>query len=128
MLARVNLEDAAHDEGHACSPAEGVAREESELSCQVCTEPLNDSIHRPAAGACEHFDVCALCYLRLRLILKENGCPMCKTPLEHVYVFESPKAMRPFSSLSIWGTEAGPGYSYDDRAQVWTRTLLVCVC
>lgn len=43
---------------------------------------------------------------------------MCKTPLEHVYVFESPQAMRPFSSLQIWGTNAGPGVVYDDRAQV----------
>lgn len=43
---------------------------------------------------------------------------MCKTPLEHVYVFESPLAMRPFSSLQIWGTNAGPGVVYDDRAQV----------
>jgi hypothetical protein len=45
---------------------------------------------------------------------------MCKTPLEHVYVFESPQAMRPFSSLQIWGTNAGPGIVFDDRAQVCT--------
>ncbi len=43
------------------------------MSCQICTEPLNDTIHRPAAGSCEHFDVCSLCYLRLRLILKDTG-------------------------------------------------------
>ncbi len=45
---------------------------------------------------------------------------MCKTPLEHVYVFESPQSIRPFSSLQIWGTNAGPGIVFDDRAQVHT--------
>lgn len=67
ILARVNGENQAHDEGHS------VAREQSEHVCAVCTEPLNDGIHRPAAGSCEHTDVCALCYLRLRLILKDTG-------------------------------------------------------
>lgn len=67
LLARVNGENQAHDEGHA------VSREQSEHVCAVCTEPLNDGIHRPATGSCEHTDVCALCYLRLRLILKDTG-------------------------------------------------------
>jgi hypothetical protein len=58
---------------------------------------------------------------------------MCKAPLEHVYVFESPQAMRPFSSLQIWGTNAGPGVVYDDRAQARVAAFLyarlaLCMC
>lgn len=44
---------------------------------------------------------------------------MCKAPLEHVFVFDSPEDTRPYASLQIWGTEAGPGMVYDDRAQLF---------
>lgn len=46
--------------------------------------------------------------------------PVCKAPLESVFVFDSPQDTRPFASLLIWGTEAGPGWVHDDRAQVRT--------
>lgn len=44
--------------------------------------------------------------------------PVCKAPLEHVFVFDGPQDARPYAALQIWGTEAGPGTVYDDRAQV----------
>ncbi len=44
--------------------------------------------------------------------------PVCKAPLENIFVFDSPQDARPYAALHIWGTEAGPGVVYDDRAAV----------
>jgi hypothetical protein len=41
--------------------------------CIVCTEPLDAGKHRPAAGSCEHRETCALCFMRLRLLVKDLG-------------------------------------------------------
>jgi len=76
LLAQINGEAEAHEElGHVARPVEEVParRESSEgMVCAVCTEQLDDRIHRPAMGACEHVDTCALCYLRLRRLLGDQ--------------------------------------------------------
>ena len=76
LLAKINGEAEAH-EGHgqplAVVAATPARRESSDgLVCAVCTEHLNSEIHRPAMGACEHVDTCALCYLRLRRLLGDQ--------------------------------------------------------
>ena len=87
--------------------------------CVICTEPLDNKRHRPGVGPCLHTSTCALCFMRLRLLLKTTACAVCKAPLEHIYIFESPSDIRPYSTLNIWGTEAGPGMVYDDRSQMF---------
>lgn len=76
LLAKINGEAVAHEEHGQPLTAVAVtpARKESidGLVCAVCTEPLNSEIHRPAMGACEHVDTCALCYLRLRRLLGDQ--------------------------------------------------------
>lgn len=53
-----------------------------------------------------------------------HNSPVCKAELENVFVFESPQDTRPYAALQIWGTEAGPGVVYDDRAQA---RFVLCV-
>jgi len=75
LLAKVNGEAEAHEEhGQPLAEVTTPARRESSdgLVCAVCTEHLNGEIHRPAMGACEHVDTCALCYLRLRRLLGDQ--------------------------------------------------------
>lgn len=45
--------------------------------CIVCTEPLDAGRHRPAAGSCEHREICALCFMRLRLLVKDMSWCVC---------------------------------------------------
>jgi hypothetical protein len=39
-----------------------------------------------ALGECDHKCVCNLCCLRLRLIMEDEQCPICKTELEEVVI------------------------------------------
>ena len=39
-------------------------------------------------GRCNHKNVCHTCILRLRLIIKDYKCPICKTNLEEVLIAE----------------------------------------
>lgn len=45
-----------------------------EECCVVCAEPLE----WVAIGPCGHREVCALCVVRLRFVLKDTRCCFCK--------------------------------------------------
>lgn len=51
-----------------------VATSAMEECCVVCAEPLE----WVAIGACGHREVCALCVVRLRFVLKDLCCCFCK--------------------------------------------------
>ncbi len=80
--------------------------------CCVCAEPF-DSEHRLAAiGKCNHTDACSLCYLRLRMLLNNFECVVCRERLRTVYVWRgTPSENRDWDTSirpSIWGEDAGP--------------------
>lgn len=52
--------------------------------CIVCTEPLDAGRHRPAAGSCEHRETCALCFMRLRMLVKDMSWCVCVCVLGRV--------------------------------------------
>ncbi|KAJ3236861.1 hypothetical protein HDU78_004408 [Chytriomyces hyalinus] len=62
--------------------------------CFICTDPISWY----AVGECNH-RVCHLCSLRLRALLKDNNCSMCKTPLSDV-IFTGDSS-KPFSDFSL---------------------------
>jgi hypothetical protein len=39
-----------------------------------------------ALGKCGHKNVCSTCMLRLRFIMKDKHCPICKTELDEVFI------------------------------------------
>ena len=42
-----------------------------------------------AVGKCNHKNVCHICILRLRLIMKDIQCPICKTKCDEMFIVES---------------------------------------
>lgn len=68
--------------------------------CLLCADPIEFF----AIGECNHLGVCSKCSMRMRLIMKDRNCPMCKTPLERVIVSSEP---REFESFELWGDAAG---------------------
>ncbi|KAI8610118.1 hypothetical protein BC830DRAFT_1172959, partial [Chytriomyces sp. MP71] len=65
---------------------------ENEQHCFICTDPISWY----AVGECNH-RVCHLCSLRLRALLKDNNCSMCKTTLSDViFTGESSKLFSDF--------------------------------
>lgn len=52
--------------------------------CLLCLSDLK----YVGMGPCGHKHICAICTLRLRLIIKDNSCPICKEHLDTVYIIE----------------------------------------
>ena len=42
--------------------------------CSVCAEPIEFTSY----GLCYHKEVCSTCISRLRIVMKDNKCPICK--------------------------------------------------
>ncbi|CAM9918868.1 unnamed protein product, partial [Discosporangium mesarthrocarpum] len=86
--------------------------------CLVCVEDIDGIERLHAFGHCNHLGVCSLCYLRLRRLLKEMACVLCKSEMEQVMVCEEGH-IRPFEEFHVWGDSAGPGYEWDDQARMF---------
>ena len=59
-----------------------------QLTCWVCCKELD--FH--ALGACGHNDMCLYCACRLRILLKDYKCPICKMSLPQVLITKNPNA------------------------------------
>lgn len=70
---------------------EKVANTDLDLSdtshCLLC---LNDLKHI-AMGSCGHKHLCAICALRMRLIIHDHACPICKEDLDTLYIIDDNK-------------------------------------
>ena len=84
---------------------------------------------------CGHDQVCSVCYVRMRTLLRAFTCPMCKTELENVVC---PKGkLKSHSSYQVDGSEHLSGYVYNHRARMFfppshykqhIETLWQCRC
>ncbi|KAJ3109438.1 hypothetical protein HDU97_006683 [Phlyctochytrium planicorne] len=68
--------------------------DDGEEVCHICTDPISYY----SVGECNH-RICHLCSLRLRALLKDQACPLCKTALPKV-VFTS-DAEKPFADYDL---------------------------
>jgi E3 ubiquitin-protein ligase ZNF598 len=50
--------------------------------CAVCA----DTLEWVAYGSCGHRDVCSTCIVRLRFVMGDNKCCICKTVCPFVFV------------------------------------------
>jgi hypothetical protein len=72
--------------------------DEEGATCLVCCEDLRVV----ALGACNHRSVCALCSIRLRQLLGDSACILCKRTLEHVVM--TTHSDKNFDDFHIWGS------------------------
>ncbi|KAG7389475.1 hypothetical protein PHYPSEUDO_010360 [Phytophthora pseudosyringae] len=79
--------------------------------CLLCADPIQ--FH--AVGACDHHGICSKCSMRMRLIMDDRNCPMCKRPLERVVVSTN---ARPYESFQLWGDAAGPESVLDEPSEM----------
>lgn len=78
----------------------------------LCTNPISFY----AVGTCNHLGICSKCSMRMRMIMKDHSCPMCKTDLDRVIVSSEP---RPFDSFELWGDfAAGRDSVYDEPSDM----------
>jgi len=86
--------------------------------CLVCCEEFDEVTRFMAFGKCNHLGVCSLCYLRLRVLLKDMNCCLCKTTMDTVMV-EPLHQVRPFEHYEIWDENAGPDKVYDETSRMF---------
>ncbi|RHY57419.1 hypothetical protein DYB34_000010 [Aphanomyces astaci] len=80
--------------------------------CLVCAERFR--YH--AIGECNHYGICSTCSMRMRLLMKDFNCPICKQANPRVIVTDT---VAPYASFGIWGDTGGPGVLLDDRADMF---------
>ncbi|EKX32395.1 hypothetical protein GUITHDRAFT_148660 [Guillardia theta CCMP2712] len=88
--------------------------------CLVCCEPLEHI----AIGACNHRAVCALCSVRMRQLVGDLNCILCKQQLEQV-IITSDKT-RSFDDFPMWGDICrvdGRDLSFDEPSQAFFHDL-----
>lgn len=82
---------------NAAAAAQASAAEEEDDEpefCLLCADPIRFY----AVGECNHHGICSRCSMRMRLIMDDRNCPMCKQPLERVVVSSAP---RPFELRAL---------------------------
>ena len=77
-------------------------------------------------GACVHCnDICSICFLRIRSLQRNFNCPVCKAALPQVLSHSSvgdlasAKQLQFLSDFEIWGDNAGPEYTFEEKSQIF---------
>lgn len=100
-------------EASVSSPANEAAEDDSDEvePCLLCADPIR--FH--AVGECNHTGICSKCFMRMRMLLNDKACPMCKTVLDRVIVS---KEQRTFESFQLWGDALGYDSFLDDPSEM----------
>lgn len=86
-------------------------------TCIVCCQEIDNKERFDTVGACEHSGCCSLCSLRMRQLLKDCKCVMCKHELDKVICIEDPT--QKFSSFNDWGDNIGPTHVFDEDSRIY---------
>ena len=83
------------------------------VDCWVCCQEMQ--YH--AVGSCGHNDMCMRCALRLRILLKDFKCPICKAELDRVLITDNPnRTLEEYPRLTL--IEAEHGFLFENREAV----------
>lgn len=83
-------------------------------TCLLCTNEAKTV----GIGECGHRVICYLCLLRLRWVMNKTGCPICKSPLNTLYITSDPSANYkdfPREGHSLIKDERDPDVFFEDR-------------
>ncbi len=92
--------------------------------CLVCYTP---SLHiSRGITPCNHDTICASCHLRLRSLLNDKRCPICKTENDTIIIDTDPDPTvhqhKKFQEYERWGDDLGPNFVYRDDVQMFFPT------
>ena len=88
---------------------------------QYCLICYTSNLHEERGiTPCGHDSVCASCHLRLRSLLTDKKCPICKAVNEQIIIDNDPDPEidehKSFDQYEKWGEDIGPKFTY--RADV----------
>ncbi|DBA03333.1 TPA: hypothetical protein N0F65_004610 [Lagenidium giganteum] len=86
-------------------------QEDEREMCVLCADPIDFY----AVGECNHHGICSKCSMRMRLIMNDRSCPICKKDLDNVVVSATPE---PFQSFQLWGDFLGADSVKDEASSM----------
>ena len=82
--------------------------------CLICYSP-NLHLQR-GITPCNHDSICASCHLRLRSLLDDKKCPICKAQNEQIIIDVDPDPQvdqhKLFEQYETWGEDLGPNFTF----------------
>ncbi|KDO32748.1 hypothetical protein SPRG_02446 [Saprolegnia parasitica CBS 223.65] len=85
--------------------------------CLVCCHSIDNVTRFQTVGQCNHTGCCSLCVLRMRQILKNNHCSLCKTEMARVICVSDENTT--FESFQDWGDNIGPTHVFDEASAMY---------
>ncbi|TDH66044.1 hypothetical protein CCR75_007125 [Bremia lactucae] len=86
-------------------------------SCVLCCNDIDNKSRFNTVGVCNHYGCCSICALRLRQLLGQTACVVCKTDMPRVICVIHEDAS--FESFQDWGDNIGPAYVYDEQSAMF---------
>ncbi|KAL3671025.1 hypothetical protein V7S43_004209 [Phytophthora oleae] len=91
---------------------------EAALTCVLCCNVIDNVSRFNTVGECNHPGCCSICALRLRQLLGQTSCVMCKTVMPRVICLQS--ADQSFESFQNWGDDnIGPAHVFDEPSAMF---------
>ncbi|KAG7398355.1 hypothetical protein PHYBOEH_011263 [Phytophthora boehmeriae] len=90
---------------------------DSVSSCVLCCNAIDSATRFNTVGVCNHKGCCSVCSLRLRQLLGNTACVMCKTELPRVICLQ--RDDQSFESFQDWGDNIGPSHVFDEASAMF---------
>lgn len=91
-----------------------MSRKQSMTTCILCCHEIDNITRFDTVGACGHTGCCSLCALRMRQLLGNSSCAICKADLARVICIEHDGES--FHSFQDWGDNIGPTHEFDEAS------------
>lgn len=90
------------------------SRKQSLTTCILCCHEIDNVKRFDTVGVCGHTGCCSLCALRMRQLLGNASCAICKSELARVICIEHDGEK--FDSFQDWGDNIGPTHEFDEAS------------
>ncbi|RLN64568.1 hypothetical protein BBP00_00003391 [Phytophthora kernoviae] len=86
-------------------------------TCVLCCNNIDNVSRFNTVGVCNHKGCCSVCSLRLRQLLGNTSCVMCKTEMPRVICLQ--REDQSFESFQDWGDNIGPSHVFDEASTMF---------
>uniref|UniRef100_M4BVU0 C2H2-type domain-containing protein n=1 Tax=Hyaloperonospora arabidopsidis (strain Emoy2) TaxID=559515 RepID=M4BVU0_HYAAE len=86
-------------------------------TCMLCCNAIDNVSRFNTVGVCNHTGCCSICALRLRQLLGQPACVVCKTDMPRVICIAQEDES--FSSFQDWGDNIGPAHVFDEPSAMF---------
>ncbi|CAI5739060.1 unnamed protein product [Hyaloperonospora brassicae] len=89
-------------------------------TCMLCCNTIDNVSRFNTVGVCNHTGCCSICALRLRQLLGQSACVVCKTDMPRVICIAHEDES--FASFQDWGDNIGPAHVFDEASAMFFYT------